>query len=75
VKASRRSGVTAERIEAALDSVANWIVIMGDRGEDLLPLYDRLEDELRAVHAKDDRLAAIRRRAARSTHRTAAQAA
>ena len=35
MKASRRSGVTAERIEAALDSVDNWIVIMGDRGEEL----------------------------------------
>jgi hypothetical protein len=75
VKASRRSIVTAERIEAALDAVANWIVIMGDRGEELLPLYDRLEDELRALRAKDDRLAAIRRRAARSTDRRAAQAA
>jgi hypothetical protein len=63
--------VTVERIEAALDSVAGAIVKLGGRGEELLPLYDRLEDELRALRAKEDRLAAIRQRARRSTDRTA----
>lgn len=57
--------VTPQRIERALDTVARWIVIMGKRGEELLPLYDRLEDELRAVRAKEDRLESIRRRALR----------
>jgi len=38
--------VTHERIQRALDQVAEIIVARGEKGEDWLPLYERLERAL-----------------------------
>jgi hypothetical protein len=57
--------VTAERIERALDRVAEIIVARGDQGEKWLPLYDYLERALRDHKAKEDRLNAARQRVKR----------
>jgi len=65
--------VTPERIERALDRVAEIIVAYGDEGHKFLPLYDRLEKELRACQAIDQRLADARRRFQRSRDRMADQ--
>lgn len=51
--------VTAERIERALDRVAEIIVARGDRGEEWLPLYDYLERALQDHQAKEERLKAV----------------
>ncbi|BCG96980.1 hypothetical protein MesoLj131a_58440 [Mesorhizobium sp. 131-2-1] len=65
--------VTAERIERALNRVAEIIVARGDQGEAWLPLYDHLERALHDHHAKEERLAAVRQRVIRSRDRTAAR--
>ncbi|RUU00126.1 hypothetical protein EOD23_23900 [Mesorhizobium sp. USDA-HM6] len=63
--------VTPERIERALDHVAEIIVARGEQGEAWLPLYEYLERALEQCHAKKDRLAMVRQRAARSQDRAA----
>lgn len=63
--------VTTQRIERALDRVAEIIVARGDHGEAWLPLYDYLERALQDHRAKEERLAAVRRRVIRSQDRTA----
>lgn len=63
--------VTTERIERALDRVAEMIVARGDKGVPLLPLYDYLERALEDHHQKEERLAAVHRRVKRSLGRTA----
>ncbi|WP_203278781.1 hypothetical protein [Mesorhizobium caraganae] len=54
--------VTPERIERALDRVAEIIVARGKQGEALLPLYDHLERALQDLHNRDERLAEVRER-------------
>lgn len=66
-----RQEITAERIERALDRVAEIIVARGQQGEVLLPLYDHLERALQDHQAKEQRLAAVRQRVIRSRDRTA----
>lgn len=65
--------VTAERIERALDRVAEIIVARGDQGEAWLPLYDHLQRALQDHQAKEERLAAVRQRVIRSRDRTTAR--
>ena len=63
--------ITAERIERALDRVAEIIVAWGDKGESLLPLYDYLERALEEHRQKEERLAAVHQRVKQSLGRTA----
>lgn len=65
--------MTAQRLERALDRVAEIIVARGHHGEAWLPLYDHLERALRDHQAKEDRLATVRQRVIRSQGRTAAR--
>ncbi|TPK18585.1 hypothetical protein FJ872_16445 [Mesorhizobium sp. B2-5-9] len=58
--------ITVERIERALDRVAEIIVARDAQGEAWLPLYDYLERAQQDYQAKQDRLAAVRQRAKRS---------
>lgn len=70
---SKPRPVTPQRIERALDRVAEMIVASGEKGTDLLPLYDYLEKSLQDCNAKGDRLAAVHQRFERSRGRTASQ--
>ena len=63
--------ITVQRIERALDRVAEIIVARGDQGETWLPLYDYLERALQDHRAKEELLAAVRQRVIRSQDRTA----
>lgn len=65
--------ITAERIERALDRVAEIIIARGEQGEALLPLYDHLERALRDHRAKEERLEEVRQRVIRSRDRMAAR--
>ena len=59
----RRSiAITVEVLEQCLDRVALLITESGDNGAVYLPVYDRLEAELQALKAKEDRMARIRAR-------------
>ena len=55
--------VTKERIERAMDTLACFMMRLGEEGEQLLPLYERLETELSAMQAKEAKMALIRERA------------
>lgn len=63
--------ITAQRIERALDRVAEIIVARGDQGETWLPLYEYLERALQDCHAKERRLAVAHQRVKRLRDRTA----
>ncbi|MDG4887813.1 hypothetical protein P9230_10770 [Mesorhizobium sp. WSM4887] len=65
--------ITAERIERALDRVAEIIMARGEKGEAWLPLYDHLERALRDHQAKEERLEEVRQRVIRSRDRMAAR--
>lgn len=56
--------VTVQRIERALDRVAEIIVARGDQGEAWLPLYDYPERAMQDLQAKEVRLAEVRKGAA-----------
>ncbi|MDH0613433.1 MULTISPECIES: hypothetical protein [unclassified Agrobacterium] len=58
--------VTAERIERALDKLAEIIVFLGDDGVEVLPIYERLEMELEPMKQLEAKMDEIRARAARS---------
>lgn len=55
--------ITPERIERALDGLAGVIVAHGREGEELLPLYERLEAMLVASQLRETRIASVRSRA------------
>ncbi len=57
--------ITVEVLEQCLDRVALLITESGDKGAVYLPIYDRLEAELEALEAKEDRMARIRARVRR----------
>ena len=57
--------ITVDVLEKCLDRVALVIDHAGDKGAVYLPIYDRLEAELKAFKAKENRLARIRDRARR----------
>jgi hypothetical protein len=63
--------VTADRIERALDRVAEIIMARGEQGEAWLPLYDHLEQALRDHQAKEARLEEVRQRVIRLRDRMA----
>jgi hypothetical protein len=54
--------ITAAVLEKCLDRVALLIAESGDKGVVYLPIYDRLEAELEALKAREDRMARIRAR-------------
>jgi hypothetical protein len=64
---SRPAGVsiTVDVLEKCLDRVALAIDQAGDKGAVYLPIYDRLEAELKALKDKEDRVARIRARVKR----------
>lgn len=57
--------ITVERIERALDKLAE-VMLAIPNGDRCLPIYERLETELAAYRAKEDKMAAVRERAHRS---------
>ena len=57
--------ITAAVLEKCLDRVALAIDQAGDKGAVYLPIYDRLEAELKALKDKEDRLARIQARVRR----------
>ncbi|WAJ29301.1 hypothetical protein [Antarcticirhabdus aurantiaca] len=56
--------ITTDRIERALNRLAQIITEAGSDGAAYLPIYDRLEAELATAKKTDDRLAAIYARSA-----------
>ncbi|GEM_PF-1901255 len=65
--------ITRERIERAMDALAQWMVRLGADGVKCLPIYERLERELEALSSTESKMAEIFARAKRSKHQTAAQ--
>jgi hypothetical protein len=57
--------ITADVLEKCLDRVALAIDRAGHKGAVYLPIYDRLEAELKALKDKEDRLARIKARVRR----------
>jgi hypothetical protein len=57
--------ITANVLEKCLDRVALAIDQAGDKGAVYLPIYDRLEAELKALKDKENRLARIQARVRR----------
>lgn len=58
--------LTVERVERALDKLAEIIVFLGDDGVNVLPIYERLETELEPMKRFEAKMDEIRARAARS---------
>lgn len=58
--------LTVERVERALDKLAEIIVFLGEEGANVLPLYERLEMELEPMQQLETKMGEIRARAARS---------
>jgi hypothetical protein len=54
--------ITVAVLEKCLDRVALLIADSGDKGAVYLPIYERLEAELDALKAREDRMARIRAR-------------
>lgn len=63
--------ITTERIERGLDTLATWMVKLGDKGVECLPIYERLERELEALKAKNSQMAAVHARVKQSKDRRA----
>lgn len=63
---AQQEPITAERIERALDRLAEIIVKLGDEGRKCLPIYKRLESELANARAQEDDMALVFARAKRS---------
>lgn len=66
--------ISIERVERALDKLAEIIVFLGDDGVNVLPLYDRVESELETMKASADRLASVHKRADEVRRRRRSQA-
>lgn len=58
--------ITRERIERAMDALAQWMVRLGPDGVKCLPIYERLERELEALSSTESKMAEIFARAKRS---------
>jgi hypothetical protein len=65
--------VDIERFETALDSLAEIIIICGEKGQKLLPLYESLETELTEMKSRNDLMSSVLARAKRSSDQTAAR--
>lgn len=66
-----KPALTPEMYEEALDLLAEKITGYGERGRELLPMYQRLERELEALRAEDALLASVRARVTQSKNQTA----
>lgn len=66
----KQTTLTTARLERTLDALASIIVGEGERGRQLLPLYQRLENELAEMKAETDLMSAVRQRAKRSSDQT-----
>lgn len=55
--------ITRERIERAMDTLAQWMVRLGPDGVKCLPIYERLERELEALSSKESKMVEIVARA------------
>lgn len=64
--------ITVDRIERALDRLAQLMVDVGADGVRCLPIYERLESELHALKDRDGKMAAVLARVKQSKGRTAA---
>lgn len=71
----REKPITPERIERALDRLAQIMVDLGPDGPQCLPIYERLEQELAALQVTEYKMAAVRDRLTRSSRRTATPSA
>ncbi len=58
--------VTLARLEAALDGLAQIMVLLGDDGRKLLPMFERLEREAEAMRSADRAMDKVRERARRA---------
>lgn len=65
--------LTVERVERALDKLAQMIVLMGDEGHCMLPLYERVESELDTMKAQMSKLSAVHLRVKQLKDRKEAQ--
>jgi hypothetical protein len=61
----RAQPITPERIERALDTLANVMVRSGPEGRVYLPLFENLEQELAKLRAEEDVMSRVRARAKR----------
>ncbi|QSY95916.1 hypothetical protein J2J97_08400 [Rhizobium bangladeshense] len=61
--------ITIQRLEDALDRLAEAIVFMGDDGMKFLPIFRRVENELAELKRRHEEMAAILERVKRSRHR------
>ena len=59
----RAQPITPERIERALDTLANIMVRSGPEGRAYLPLFENLEQELATLRAEEDVMSRVRARA------------
>lgn len=55
--------ITPERIERALDTLADIMVRSGPEGRVYLPLFENLEQELAKLRAEEDAMSRVRARA------------
>lgn len=63
--------VTPERLDNALDRLAEVMIFMGDKGHIYLPIYERLEQELEQMRSADNKMSAVHARLKRSQDRKA----
>lgn len=61
--------ITRERIERALNVLAQWMVRLGPEGVKCLPIYERLEQELDQLKSREAKLSEIRKRASNASSR------
>lgn len=71
------SALTTDRVEFALDSIANMIVSMPKHADKLLLLYRRLESDLEEMKKSEDAksavMSSVMRRVTQQKDRTAAR--
>ena len=67
------SPITAHRVELCLDILAGTISHMGDEGEKLIPMYQRMERELETLKARQDTMSSITARLKRLKDQTVAR--
>lgn len=65
--------LTADRVERALDGLAEIMVKLGPEGRKCLPIYESIEKDLAVMRSAEDKMAAVRERAKRSKDRKASQ--
>lgn len=53
---TRNEKLTLERVDRALAKLAQMIILMGDEGECMWPLFDRIEQEREKMASRPERL-------------------